>query len=119
MFEVEALDDTGADACIMDKTKWKSIPGRRSRLRQCNMRLTGANGLSLYVVSKLDLEPVVKQLPQHRIRTSVIVVRNLNTPFILSRSALKQLLIISPDFLSVIDYNKTCEANAVKNHHVN
>ena len=32
VFEVEALADMGADACIMDKTKWKSIPERRSTL---------------------------------------------------------------------------------------
>ena len=63
VFEIEALADTGADACIMDETKWKSIPGKRSRLRQCNMRLTGANGSVMYVVGELDLELVVKQAP--------------------------------------------------------
>ena len=32
VFEVEALADTGADKCIMDKAAWKAIPGKKANL---------------------------------------------------------------------------------------
>merc|ERR1712015_401059 len=103
VFEVEALADTGADECIMDKNTWRSLPGRKARLRQCNMRLTGANGLDLQVVGETNFELKVKESPKNKIWTRVIVMKNLNKPFILSVGALKKLSIIPADFPSVIN----------------
>ena len=113
VFEVEALADTGVDKCIMHKTTWKSLPGRKANLRQCNMRLTGANGLDLQVVSEMNFELKVKESPKNRIWTRVIVTKNLNKPIILSVGALKKLSIIPANFPAVFDSFKVGEMNTV------
>ena len=55
----------------------------------------------------------MKKAPERRVRTKVIVAKNLNKQLILSESALKELSIVSPNFPEVYDFDGHGEANSI------
>ena len=98
VFEVDALADTGAEQCIMDETCFKAIPRNEVKLDWSNTLISCANSSEAEIIGETEFRFKVKKAPERRVRTKVIVAKNLNKQLILSESALKELSIVSPDF---------------------
>ena len=113
VFEVDALADTGAEQCIMDETCFKAIPRNEVKLDRSNTFISCANGSEAEVIGETEFRFKVKKAPEHKVRTKVIVAKNLNKQLILSESALKELSIVSPDFPEVYDFDGRGEANSI------
>merc|ERR1712015_178829 len=73
VFEIEALNNTGAAQCIMDETCFKAIPGQKIQLKQSNTFLSCTNGTEAEVIGEPEFRFKVKSSPKSKVQTNVLI----------------------------------------------